>query len=117
MGKVELMSQVDIDKINLDFYGGRDPREIPAYTFRDASKYLDIPLATLRSWILGRSYPIKSGTRRFKSIFYLPDKNRHLLSFTNLIEAHVLNALRKEHRIDLKKVRRALLYLQDLFGF
>ena len=111
------MSQVEANKVNLDLYGGQDPREMPAYTFRDASKYLDIPLATLRSWTLGRSYPTKTGAKFFRPIFYLPEKEKPLLSFINLVEAHVLNAIRKDYKVDLKKVRRALLYIQNLFGF
>jgi uncharacterized protein (DUF433 family) len=103
-------------KTVLNLYGGRDPREIPAYTFRDASKYLDIPLATLRSWIFGRHYPTKTGSQFFRPIFSLTEKRRPLLSFTNLVEAHVLNALRKDHKIDLKKVRRALEYVKQSFG-
>lgn len=39
------------------------------------------------------------------------------MSFTNLVESHVLNALRREYQIDLKKVRRALLVLKRLTGF
>ncbi len=108
------MPQLKPNKINLNFYGGQDPRNIPAYSYRDASRYLDIPLATLRSWILGRTYPTKQGPKFFKPIFYLPAKNIPLLSFTNLVESHVLNALRRKYQIDLKKVRRALLVLQKL---
>ena len=110
------MPQVELQKIT-DFYGGRNPRDIPAYSFRDASKYLDIPLATLRSWILGRTYPTISGPKFFKPVFNLPDKNKPLLSFTNLVESHVLNALRREYQIDLKKVRLALIVLKRLTGF
>ncbi len=90
---------------------------MPAYTFRDASKYLGIPLATLRSWIRGRSYPTKSGDKVFKPVFSLPEKDKPLLSFTNLVEAHVLNAIRRQHHIDLQKVRTALLFLQRYFNF
>lgn len=111
------MSYKQTDNAKFDLYGGQDPREMPAYTYRDASRYLDIPLATLRSWILGRNYPTKSGEKFFRPIFYLPSKDKPLLSFTNLVEAHVLNAVRKDYRIDLKKVRRALLYLQRQFNF
>jgi uncharacterized protein (DUF433 family) len=109
------MPQIEPQKIT-DFYGGQNPRDISAYSFRDASKYLDIPLATLRSWILGRTYPTKSGEKFFRPIINLPAKKIPLLSFTNLVEAHVLNALRREYRIDLKKVRRALTVLQRLSG-
>lgn len=111
------MSPTKTQPPNLAMYGGKDPRNIPAYTFGDASKYLDIPLATLRSWALGRKYPTKSGSKLFKAVFQLPNKTPQLLSFTNLVESHVLNALRKEYKIDLKKVRRTLRYLETSFGY
>ncbi len=100
---------------SFQLYGGRDPRDIPAYTFVAASKYLDIPLATLRSWIFGRHYPTKSGEKFFRPLFQRPDRNKHLLSFNNLVEAHTLNAIRKEHHIDLQKVRLTLSFVQREF--
>jgi uncharacterized protein (DUF433 family) len=38
------------------------------------------------------------------------------LSFLNLVEAHVLTAIRREHRIPLQKVRRALDYVKKQLG-
>ena len=38
-----------------------------------------------------------------------------LLSFLNIVEAHVLDALRREHRIAMYKVREALTYLEQQF--
>jgi len=35
------------------------------------------------------------------------------LSFTNLVETYVLLALRKEYRMSLQGIRRALIYLED----
>lgn len=101
----------------LDLYGGQDPRAMPAYTFQDASFYLGIPLATLRSWIRGRFYPTKRGNKFFKPIFSLPKPDKPLLSFTNLVEAHVLNAIRRKHNIDLQKVRKSILYVQEHFSY
>jgi uncharacterized protein (DUF433 family) len=43
----------------------------------------------------------------------LPETRRTLLSFTNLVEAHVLDAIRREHGIELKKVRDAVRYMQE----
>jgi len=36
-----------------------------------------------------------------------------LLSFTNLVEAHVLDAIRREHGVRLKEVREAIHYMQE----
>jgi uncharacterized protein (DUF433 family) len=101
----------------VDLYGGQDPRDMPAYSFHDASFYLSIPKATLRSWIRGRHYPTKRGQKFFKPIFYLPATDKPLLSFTNLVEAHVLNAIRRQYGVDLDKVRKSIAYIQRHFSF
>ncbi len=100
-----------------DLYGGQDPREMPAYTFHDASFYLGVPLATLRSWIKGRFYPTKREHKFFEPIFRLPNTDKPLLSFTNLVEVHVLNAIRREYKVDLQKVRKTIAYIQRHFSY
>src|SRR5258708_12485747 len=102
--------------LHADIYGGCDPREIPAYRLVDAAIYLNIPTATLRSWIKGYYYPIKDGRRFFKPVFYLPDPKISLLSYTNLVEAFVLSSLRRKHQIDLYKIIKAIKNLQTLFN-
>ena len=99
----------------LDIYGGRDPRDIPAYRFADAAKYLNIALPTLRSWIKGRFYEVKGGKKFFRPVFYLPDPKQPLLSYTNLVEAFVLSSLRRKHTIDLGKIRTAIRALEKEF--
>jgi len=96
-------------------YLNRDPRELPSYRLPEAAHYLRIPIATLRSWVVGRYYPTQSGQSFFKPIIRLPDKEDLVLSFMNLVEAHVLDAIRREHEIPLRKVRRALDYLKVRF--
>jgi uncharacterized protein (DUF433 family) len=100
---------------NYDFYGGQDPREMAVYKIYDAAHYLHIPSATLRSWILGRYYPTKTGKRFFKPVILLPDEDQYRLSFMNLVEAHVLSAIRRVHKIGLPRVRVALEYLTERF--
>lgn len=94
----------------------RDLREIPAYTIAEASGYLGMPSATLRSWVIGRMYPVSAGKRFFRPIVGIADKERKRLSFMNLVEAHVLNAIRRNHHIALPKVRTALDALKRQFG-
>ena len=96
----------------VDIYKGRDPRGIPTYTFKEASHWLQIPLKTLSSWIRGRHYPTKAGKKKFEPIIFLPDPDLSLLSFTNLIEAHVLDAIRYRHKVPLKNIRTAVSYLR-----
>jgi uncharacterized protein (DUF433 family) len=92
-----------------------DPRELPAYSIREGAHYLRIPVATLRSWVLGRYYPTESGRRLFQPIIALRDPHRGELSFINLVEAHILAAIRRKHSVPLPKVRQALRYIRNQF--
>jgi uncharacterized protein (DUF433 family) len=94
----------------INFYGA-DPREIPLYGISQAARYLKIAPATLRSWVKGRKYPVGQygELRDFKPIITPPDPD--LLSFTNLMEAHVLSGMRRIEGVPFYKVRRALDYL------
>jgi hypothetical protein len=92
-----------------------DIRELPAYTISEAANYLHIPASTLRWWVTGRSYHVGTGTTYVKPIIKLPDPEITVLSFINLTEIHVLDAIRRQHRIPLPKVRSALDFLQRHF--
>ena len=96
-----------------DLYGGIDPREIPTYAISEAARYLRIPAGTVRSWVAGRRYPTSQGLQNFKPLIATPVQKPLLLSFTNLIEVHVLRAIRKNHQIQLDKVRSALDYIES----
>ena len=89
-------------------YGGEDPRELPAYTIADASRYIHVPRATLRTWFLGRTYPKRGGVGEFGRVLSPAGRAGPQLSFLNLVEAHVLRALRTEHDVSISAVREAL---------
>lgn len=93
-----------------------DPYEMPAYGIAEAAHYLQLPVATLKSWVKGRPYPTKSGPKFFKPVIRLPDPDAPLLSFYNLAEAHVLSAFRREHHVELRQIRSALKYAAKEFG-
>jgi uncharacterized protein (DUF433 family) len=97
----------------IDIYRGRDPRDIPTYSFTEASHHLQIPLKTLRSWVRGRDYPTSAGPKKSEPIILLPDPDLPLLSFTNLVEAHVLDAIRYHHKVPLINIRQAVSYLRE----
>lgn len=101
---------------HFEIYGGRDPRQLPAYSVTDASRYLRIPFATLRSWVVGRTYPVADGLGSFEPLIRPADPAHRRLSFENLIEAHVLRALRSQHGVNLKAVRPALAYAEEELG-
>lgn len=72
--------------------------------------------ATLRSWVNGRSYPTARGTRRFRPLIAPANRIHGLLSFNNLVEAHVLRALRTKHGTSIKTIRAALAYAEEQLG-
>ena len=62
--------------------------------------------------MVGRDYGTTGGTRRFPAIVSPASRQPPVLSFWNLIEAHVLRALRTEHGVSVKAVRKALEYAE-----
>jgi uncharacterized protein (DUF433 family) len=101
-----------------DIYAGQDPREMPAYGIPEAAHYLQMPSSTLRGWVKGWTYRTEAGERFSSPLLVLPEPPERgplLLSFVNVVEAHVLDALRRGHRIAMHKVREALSYLEAHF--
>jgi len=95
----------------IDIYGGKDPRDIPSYSTGDAARYLNIPSSTIRSWTIGYGYKVTNGTKDVEPIINVEIKKPLKLTFINLIEIHVLRAIRQHHQIDLGKVRTTLDYI------
>jgi uncharacterized protein (DUF433 family) len=84
-------------------------RRTPAYSFGEAAHYLCMPTATLRAWCVGQ----KQGEKReFVRLIQLDGSPKEGLSFLNLVEAHVLAAIRRVHNVSLLKVRDALNYVK-----
>lgn len=95
---------------------GADPRELPLYGLADTAHYLKLHINTLRSWLFGRPYTTGYGEmRKSLPIIKLPDPNKNLLSFINLIEVHVVSSITRIHNVHFKKVRIALEYLENKF--
>jgi len=100
----------------VDLYKGKDPRDLPAYLVPEAAHYLYVPEATLRSWAVGRMYPTSVGKRYFEPLITVPEGKPRLLTFTNLVEAHVLAAIRRKHGVTLPNVRSAIDHLRSHYG-
>jgi uncharacterized protein (DUF433 family) len=92
-----------------------DIRTLPSYGITEAAHYLRIPRTTIRDWVSGRFYRGKVSERFSKPIILAPDPQTKLLSFFNLVEIHVLDAIRRKHNIPLEKVRIAVNYLSKQF--
>jgi uncharacterized protein (DUF433 family) len=96
-------------------YAGNDPREVPLYSVPTASRYLKIPQRTIRDWVMGWKYQTKSGKRLLDPVIKLPKPNLPVLSFMNLVEAHVLGGMRRLEMVSFPKVRNALSFLEQQF--
>jgi uncharacterized protein (DUF433 family) len=94
---------------------GVDRREIPIYTPAEVAYYLSIRESTLRTWIVGRHYPTRSGKKFFEPIIKPADPQLRLLSFYNLGEAHVLASTRYDYDVPLRAIRKAVAYLRDTY--
>ena len=62
------------------------------------------------------SYGGDPARRFFKPVIQPAAKCPVGLSFINLIEAHVLAAIRRKHRVDMPAVRRSIHFLKSKFG-
>lgn len=104
-----------IGKTSRGLYGGINPRELAAYPLPEAAQYLRMPVSTLRDWVVGR-HRAKPGRKSFRPVIEIPDRQDLVLSYMNLIEAHVLRSMRFSHQIKLVRVRAAIEYLQEQFN-
>jgi uncharacterized protein (DUF433 family) len=81
---------------------------VPRYGVGEAAHYLRLPPATLKTWVHGRA---DANGHKAAAVIELP-KGSALLSFQNLVEAHVLSAIRREHGVSLQRVRKALNFVR-----
>jgi uncharacterized protein (DUF433 family) len=84
-------------------------RDVATYELAEAAHYLHIPKSTLGNWTRGH--------KNFKRVLDVPDHRRlSMLSFVNLVEAHMLATIRRKHKIALQHIRPAIDYLRREFG-
>jgi uncharacterized protein (DUF433 family) len=95
-------------------YGGEDPRDIPSYPIAYAARLIGVPLSTLRAWVAGRSYATRVGSKRASAV--IRQVAPGYLSFTNLVEAHLLASMRRDYHVKLDKIRAAALYVEKQLG-
>lgn len=84
-------------------------RDVPTYELAEAAHYLHLPKSTVGNW--------SRGHKHFRRVLDVPDPRRpSMLSFTNLVEAHMLATIRRKHKIALQHIRPAIDYLKREFG-
>jgi uncharacterized protein (DUF433 family) len=87
---------------------GNSILEVAAYGLPEAARYLRVPGTTLRYWTQGRG--------DVDPLIELASLDPARLSFSNLMECHVLSAMRgATYRLRLPKIRRALETVSRLF--
>lgn len=79
--------------------------ELPMYGLSEAALYLRVPIKTLEYWVFGRG--------RVQPIIKVAGKHPRSLSFMNLLECHMLAAMRSLYDLRLPKIRRAVVHLND----
>lgn len=99
-----------------DIYGGKDPVELARYTYRDAAKATGVPATTIGAWFRGQTWYKSGSAGYFRPVLERPDPSESRLSFNNLLEVHVLRALRTVHEVRLDKVREAITLAQKEYG-
>lgn len=83
-------------------------RDLPSYSVPEAAHYLMLPASTVRYWAAGRDL--------YKPLIAPARESPLLLSFVNLVELHMLGAIRRKHTVSMPNVRSALDYVQGKLG-
>ena len=93
-----------------------DFREQPRYLVAEAAHYLNVPASTVRYWCVGKpSSPADPEGESYAPLIEVPepDVRPTLLSFINLVELHVVAAIRREHQVNMPNLRSAIDYLRE----
>ena len=80
-------------------------RDLPAYSAVEVAHYLNLPRSTVRYWATSKdSSP---------ALIEVADTDPLAYSFHNLVELHVLAAIRRKYTVPMPKVRSAIDFLRD----
>jgi uncharacterized protein (DUF433 family) len=90
--------------MDIDIYNGKNPLDMPLYTYADASRYLNVPASTLKAWVKGRP----GNGKQYEPLIEALGDDQLPLSFHNLVELHILSALQNHHGIRTANIRKAL---------
>ncbi len=88
--------------------------DAPSYPIAEAARLINVPRTTLGAWVKGRSHATNAGPRHVPGVIVPADPG--YLSFTNLVEAFTLAAMRREHRLQLSQIRKAIKYVESEMG-
>jgi uncharacterized protein (DUF433 family)/transposase-like protein len=83
-------------------YGHFAPRDVPRYTIAQAARLVGLSPTTLRNWV--RPQGVGQSVKTDHPLIETAD----LLSFSNLVEAHILRALRRDEDVRMSRLREAV---------
>ena len=89
---------------------------LPAYSLADAARYLHSNTSTLRAWLSGRGYKVCEEKRWSEPVLASDRAKGQPISFLDLVEAHVLLAIRRGYGIPMRRFRTAMEFLRELDG-
>jgi uncharacterized protein (DUF433 family) len=92
-------------KPNLDI----ENLELPMYGLSEAALYLRVPIKTLEYWAFGRG--------SVKPLIHVSGVHPRAFSFMNLLECHMLAAMRSIYDLRVAKIRRAIANLSKQNGY
>ena len=81
----------------------QDPREVPLYDVTEAARFVGVPQAALVEWMR----PVTNAAGSSLPLLQLLDPSSGRLSFANLAEAHILEAIRN-HDVVASELRAAI---------
>lgn len=95
-----------------------DARYAPLYSIPECARYLGLPTPTVRSWVAPAGKKGDSSSSGDTPAPLVPPAGADpiALSFINLVELHVLAALRQRHKLALQRIRPAIDYIQNELG-
>lgn len=88
-------------------------KNIPAYSIKDTAQYLRIPLKNVRAWTTAIDYDTKKGSLFLDPFIDIPSSQQGLLSFINIVEAHILQAIQGVHKIQPFQLWNSINYIKD----
>lgn len=92
-----------------------DPRGVPRYSIREVALFVHLPEKTLRTWVAGRTFPRVAGEGHSTRLIEPADGEGSVLSFYNLIEAHILRSTRKRDEVPMKFIRDAIDFVNERY--
>ena len=108
------MPKLQFDPEHVQF--GQATRSLGRYGVAQAAGYTQIPASTIRAWFIGTTHGKGLDKQDFSPILSPANDNPKLLSFDNLVEAHVLRAFRNIDKLHLRAIEKAIKVAQQEFG-